>query len=119
RADPDVAALRVDRDDVARLRAAAAETAALADREAVDAAVPAELDAGLVDDPTRPAPRRVEAPLDEIGIGFADDEADVLALGLVRDRELERARERADGGLVEVAEREERRRELGLVEREE
>ena len=40
------------------------------------------------------------------------DEADVLALRLLRDRELERARDLAHRLLVEVADREERAREL-------
>ena len=63
----------------------------------------------------RTAPWRFEKGI-VVAVG---DEADLVAVGLLGDGEIELARERADSRLVERADREERVRELILRQREE
>ena len=67
------------------------------------------------------APRRrvaARCALDERGVVAVGDEADLLAVRLVGDRQAERARVLAHLGLVEVADREARARSCAWVERE-
>ena len=89
----------------------------LSDREAVHAVVRADDAAGGVADGAGGADGAVRF---EKGIVVAvGDEADLVAVGLLRDGEIELARQRADSRLVERTDREERVRELILRQREE
>ena len=89
----------------------------LSDREAVHAVVRADDAAGGVADGAGGADGAVGF---EKGIVVAvGDEADLVAVGLLGDGEIELARERADSRLVERTDREERVRELILRQREE
>src|SRR5262249_59180100 len=65
------------------------------------------------------AARQRGAAAHEVGMLPGGDEADLLAVLLRRDPQPEAARFLADGGLVEVPDRESRARELRLRQREE
>jgi hypothetical protein len=106
------AARGVDRLHVPTRPAADAEAAPLADREPVDAVVRADDRTALVDD--RAGPERVgaHARCDERGGVAARDEADLHAVGLVRDREAEPPRLGAHLVLRELADGEQRALEL-------
>src|SRR6266699_1200746 len=92
--------------------------ASLAYGEAVHAGVPPELAPRLVHDEARTQRLRRRVPLDERGHVPAGHEADLHALGLVGDRQPERGRLGAHLRLGEIADREERVREVGGAERE-
>ena len=66
-----------------------------------------------------PGASRAPRALEERGVVAVGDEADLVAVRLVGDGEAEPRRMRADGGLVERADREQRVRELLLRQREE
>ena len=95
-----VCSLGVDPDDVERDRRREAEALALADREAVDAVVACR---PRWPSTSRIAPRARDAPcaLEERRVVAVGDEADLVAVRLLRDRQAELARVRADRGLVE------------------
>src|SRR4051794_3827941 len=90
RADDDAAAGGVEGLDVEGLAVGDAQAAALADRVAGDALVPAERAAVGVDDLARLGRVGAEAG-DEVAVVALRDEADVLALGLVGERQAEAA----------------------------
>src|SRR5262249_37858718 len=115
-ADANLAARGVDRRHVARRRSTAAEAAALADGGAVAAVRLADPGTVPVGDPPRAAALRADLALDELVVRRSGDEADVLALGLVRYGKLERRGDRTHRGLVQIADREERPLELALPE---
>ena len=99
----------------ARLGAPAdAEAAALADRVALEPAVPAELNAVLGLDRTGAAG---QPPADELAEGPLADEADAGRVTLVGDRESALARDRANLGLAKPADREFAVRELPRIQR--
>src|SRR6185503_1698631 len=93
-----------------------AETAALSDGEGMDALVRADLPALAVAQLPRARGGETlgEPLLQELEVGLPLDEADVLALALVRRRQAQRARLLAHLGLRAVAQREERSAE-GLL----
>ena len=87
----------------AALRWAASALAAVADRPAVDALVPTD-DRAVKDEVARRRQRHA-ARRDPADVVLVRDEADFHAGGLVRDRQIEALRERADFLLVVGAER--------------
>ena len=115
RPDDDAARPRVTLEHVERL-GPAAQPASLADREVVLAVVMAEHLAAAVDDLARAAQARTAVALQERAPAEARDEAQVLALALVRDRQTRLAGERAHGVLREAAEREREPVEIRRVE---
>ena len=115
----DGAGRSVDAGDPARDAVADAEAAALADREAMDAAVLGQRRALGVDDPPGLSAAGRRLALDEAGVVTVGDEADLLALRLLGDRQAESTGMRAHLALGEVAERKARPGELGLGQAEE
>ena len=104
RADHDAAVGGVEPHHVERLAGGDAEPAALADGEIDDAGMAAEHPAVEIDDLARLGRARHQA-LDQVGIAPGRHETDVLAVGLVGDRQREAAGELAGLRLGEVAER--------------
>src|SRR5262249_36561871 len=103
---------------IQRLAGGKAETAALADGEAMHTAMFGERGAGPVDDPPGPDARRARGTLDKSRVVAIGNETDLLALGLVRVGESQSARPRAHLGLGHRAERKQGPREFGLGQRE-
>ena len=114
----DLAGRAIDRADVARLCGPPAEPATLADREAMDPVVPRDLSPRLVDHPPRAQVARARKFLDHVLVATARDEADVLALGLRRDRKPEALRKSPNLVLAEATHGKERAPEFLLPERE-
>ena len=96
-ADDHAGLLGVEADDIERLADGQAEALPLADRVVDDALVAAEHAAVEMDDLAALHGARLET-LDHVAVAPLRDEADVLAVGLLRDGEPEFARELA--GLV-------------------
>src|SRR5581483_1237884 len=95
------------------------ETASLSDGEAMDAAVTPELVTRIVDDASWTEERRRAPARDEPGRVAVGHEADLHALGLGGDRKPEPRRLGAHLGLRQLADGEERPRELLVPESEE
>ena len=109
--------LGTNRQDVQRLAGGEAQSLALADREAMHAAVRPD-DCAVAADERAGSLQLGRRALDERGIVAVRDEADLLAVRLGRDAELESPRVLADCLLVEMADREPGARQLLLRERE-
>ena len=116
RADRDRVRLAVLGQHVERLRGGDAEPLALADREQVLATVATDGPPGAVDDRTGAL---AQAPVagEERALAGAGEEAQVLRLALVRDRQPGGAGELAHLRLAQLAEREPQPRERGRRER--
>src|SRR6185437_7381634 len=103
-ADNDATRLRLDPQHVERLGGGDADALALAHREPGYAVMPPEHGAGGVDDVAGLAGLGAQ-PRDDLGVGTLRHEADVLAIGLLRDRQGEVPGERAGLVLLQPAER--------------
>ena len=99
--------------DVERYRRGNAETLTLTDRKTVDAGVSAEYPPMLVDDPSR-ARNCWRIALDERGVIAIRDEADFLAVRLVRNGEAETSRLCSYLRLIQHSDREDGARKLFL-----
>ena len=111
RADVDFCARRVERRDIERLGGGDAKPAPLADRVMNDALVTAEHAAVDMDDLARRRGARHDA-FDHLSIAARRHEADVLAVGLLRNGETVLSRERAHLRLGQIAQREAQQGEL-------
>ena len=112
RADHDPPPRRLQPQHVERLRRGDADALALTDGEMGDAAMPAEHSAGFVDDIAGLAGLRAQAG-DDVGVGALRHKADILAVRLVGDRQVELAGQRAGLVLGQAAER--KAQEIELV----
>src|SRR6266704_560658 len=111
--DHDAVAGGVEGDDVEAPGGRQAEPLPLTDRVAGEAGMPADDAAGTVDDLPRHA-RIPRLPADELGVPTVRYEADVLALRLVGVREAAGRGQRPHRALGELADREDRPRQLLL-----
>src|SRR5947209_5975877 len=111
RADHDAALRGVEAHDVERMSGGNSEPAPLADGEMDDAGMGAEHAAGFVHDVARLGGAGSQA-LDNVAIAAGGDEADVLAVLLLRDRKTEAARKLARLCLGHVAQRKAQELEL-------
>src|SRR5262245_5090421 len=114
----DVPAVGVDLQHVQRRARCDAEPLALADREAMNAVVPAQRLARLVDDRTG-ALRRGRVCRDERGVLAIRDEADLLTVRLIGHSKPERPYLSADRRLGQTADRKARTGKLILGQRKE
>src|SRR3569623_618738 len=103
-ADNNLARSRIERDDIKRLSRSNADAAALADREVHNALMMAENPAAQIDYLARLQRVRLHA-LDDIRIASGRHEADVLAVVLFGDWQIEPPRQFAGLGLGHVTER--------------
>ena len=105
------AVVGVEPHDVKRFAEREAQAAPLADRIVDDALMPAEHPAVEMDDVAGPR-RAGPQPVDDVAVAPLRHEADVLAVGLVGDRQAEFAGQRARLALVALAERKAQPRQL-------
>src|SRR5580700_1985536 len=102
RTDDDAPPFGLDLQHIERLVGGDPEPFALPDREMGDAIVPAEHPPAAVDDVAW-LPGLGPQPLDETGVGSVRHKADVLTVGLVRDRQAEMPRQDTRRVLGELA----------------